>query len=319
MFCPEDRLPGEFLVYRRQFIYGILVFSALSVLYETIWSIKMKKMKAVVMSLVFVLLFCCVCSVHAESKMSLQIEGSTTVGPIADAFASQFKEKFPDLDITVKKTGSSDGAAALIDNRCDIAIMSRFMKPEEFKKAVGNNVMPVAHVVAIDGVCVVVHPSNPVKELSTEQVRDIYTGKIKNWKQVGGVDMPIVVISRDTSSGTYETFHKMVMDKKDMSSSVEYVNSNPQAHARVRNTREAIGYVGIGFLDKKVKAIKLDGVIPNRSTIASGIYPAARPLYMFTNGYPALGSMGHKFCCYYLTEIGQEIVEDKGFVPVTNY
>ena len=255
----------------------------------------------------------------AAQKQTLQIEGSTTVGPIADAFAEAFKTRYPNLDITVKKTGSGDGAAALVDGRCDIAIMSRFMKEKEYKKAVENGIFPVPHVVAMDGVCVVVHPSNPVKELTTRQVRDIYLGKITNWKQVGGPNIKIVAVSRDTSSGTFETFHGLVMNKEQMGPKVEYVNSNPQAHARVKTTIGAVGYVGIGFLDANVKAVKIDGIMPSRQTIATGQYPVARPLFMFTNGYPKLGSMTYKFCTFYLTEIGQEIIEAKGFIPVTNY
>jgi phosphate transport system substrate-binding protein len=251
---------------------------------------------------------------------TLQIEGSTTVGPIADAFAEYFKTIQPGLEITVNKTGSGNGAAALIDGRCDIATMSRFMKTdEEFKKAVEKGVTPVAHVVAMDGVCVIVHPSNPVKALKSDQVRDIYQGKIKNWKEVGGPDMPIVAVSRDTSSGTYECFHEMVMKKQDMASAVEYVNANPQAHARVSSTVGAIAYVGLGFVDAKVKALKIDGVEPTRQTIVSGAYPISRPLFLFTNGYPKLGSTIHKFVTFCLTEKGQELIEAKGFVPITNY
>jgi phosphate transport system substrate-binding protein len=253
------------------------------------------------------------------SAETLQLEGSTTVGPIADAFAEYFKSIYPDLQITVKKTGSGDGAAALLDGRCDIANMSRFMKQKEFANAVAKGIFPVAHVVAMDGVCVVVHPSNPVKKLTKAQVRNIYMGKIKNWNQVGGTNMPIVVVSRDTSSGTYETFHNLVMEKQEMAPHVEYVNANPQAHARVRTTRGAIGYVGLGFVDSNVKALEIDGIMPSRKTIATGVYPVTRPLYMFTNGYPRLGSMTHKFCTFYLTEKGQELIEEKGFVPLTNY
>jgi len=252
---------------------------------------------------------------HAET---LQIDGSTTVGPIADAFAEYFKSIQPDLAITVKKTGSGDGAAALIDGRCDIATMSRFMKTEEFQKAVGNNVLPVAHVVAMDGVCVVVHPSNPVKALTSAQVRDIYTGKISNSSQVGGSNTPIVVISRDTSSGTYETFESLVMKKQPMAAGVEYVNANPQAQSRVRTTAGAIAYVGLGFLEG-VKVLPIDGIMPTRQTVGNGTYPVARPLFLFTNGYPKLGSVAHRFVTFYLTEKGQELIEAKGFVPLTNY
>ncbi len=255
----------------------------------------------------------------AMAAEQLQIEGSTTVGPIADAFVNAFEKKYPDVKFTVKKTGSGDGAAALIDGRCDIAAMSRFMKSGEFKKAVDNGVTPVAHAVAMDGVCVIVHPSNPVSALTSEQIRSIYKGEVKNWKEVGGADMPIVVISRDTSSGTYETFHKLAMKKEAMGEGTEYVNSNPQAHKRVSTTQGAVAYVGLGFLDDKVKGLKVDGVMPSNSTVASGKYPISRPLFLFTNGYPKLGSMVFEFCTYHLTEDGQERVLEKGFVPVTNY
>jgi len=249
----------------------------------------------------------------------LQIDGSTTVGPIGDAFAEAFMGMYPSVSITVKKTGSGDGAAALVDGRCDIAMMSRFMKEQEFKTAVEKGIFPVAHVIAMDGICVVVHASNPVKELTTEQVRNIYLGKITNWKELGGPDRKIVPISRDTSSGTYETFHELVMKKEKMAANVEYVNANPQAHARVKSTEGAIGYVGLGFVDMNVKAVKIDGVMPSRQTIAQGKYPISRPLFLFTNGYPKLGSMIHLFCTFYLTEKGQEIIEAKGFIPVTAY
>ena len=275
-------------------------------------------MKNMIVNLTIVLTLALAPAARAEQQ-DLQIEGSTTVGPIADAFAEAFQQKYPDLDITVKKTGSGDGAAALADERCDIATMSRFMKVKEFKKAAEKEILPVAHAVAMDGVCVVVHPSNPVRDLTTEQVRDIYMGQITNWNQVGGPDSPIVAISHDTSSGTYETFHKLVMKKKKMASEVEYVSSNPQSHARVKTTKNAVGYVGIGFLDRQVKALKVDGVMPSQETIVSGLYPVARPLFMFTAGYPKLGSMTHKFCTFHLTEEGQDIVQAKGFVPVTSY
>jgi phosphate transport system substrate-binding protein len=269
---------------------------------------------------VALLVTACTAFVHAApGQAKLQIEGSTTVGPIADAFAEAFMAMRKDVSITVKKTGSGDGAAALVDSRCDIATMSRFMKAKEFKKAVEKDVFPIAHVVAMDGVCVIVHPSNSVEALTRDQVRSIYKGEITNWKELGGPDLPIVAISRDTSSGTYETFHKLVMKKEKMAEGVEYVNSNPQAHARVKTTVGAVGYVGLGFVDKNVKALKIDKVSPTRQTIATGVYSVSRPLFLFTNGYPKLGSVVHAFCTFHLTERGQEIVEAKGFVPVTDY
>jgi len=253
------------------------------------------------------------------AEKTLHVEGSTTVGPIADAFAEAFKKMYPDVTITVNKSGSGTGAAALVDSRCDIATMSRAMKEKEYKDAVGKGVFPFGHVVAMDGVCVIVHPSNPVSELTSAQVQDIYLGKVTNWKQLGGPDMKIIPVSRDTASGTYDTFDHFVMKQQKMAGHVEYVSTNPQAFARVKTTQGAIAYVGFGFVRRGVKAVNLDGVVPTRDTILSGQYPVSRPLFMYTNGYPPLGSIVQKFVSFHLTEKGQALVEEAGFVPVTRY
>lgn len=250
---------------------------------------------------------------------ALLVNGSTTVGPIADAFAEALMRKDPSLSITVKKTGSGDGAKALVDGLCDIATMSRFMKDKEYQAAVAKGFLPVAHAIAMDGVCVIVHPMNPVSGLTADQVRGIYAGRIANWKEVGGVDAPIVATTRDTSSGTYETFEGLIMKGEKMAAGVGTVGSNPEMHDSVATTPGAIGYVGLGFLDEKVKALPVNGIMPTKGTIATGVYPIARPLFLFTRGYPELGSAIHTFCTFYLTEEGQEIIEAKGFVPLTSY
>ncbi len=254
-----------------------------------------------------------------KEKQKVQIEGSTTVGPISQAFVQAFERMYDDVDITVKMTGSGDGIAALIDGKCQIANASRFIKESEMKKAVENGVMPVVHVVGMDGICVVVHPSNPVKNLTDKQIKKIYKGEITNWNELGGPDSKIVAITRDSSSGTFGVFSKLVMGGDKMVSGVETVAGNRQAHDRVATTKGAIGYVGMGFLDKKVKAVKVNDVMPTRRTVAQGGYLIARPLFMFTDGYPPLGSYVHKFVTFYLTERGQEIVEAEGFVPMTDY
>jgi len=274
----------------------------------------MKKMIMLMVAAVLVLAV----NVKAADK-TLQIEGSTTVGPIVDAFTEVFNKTYPDIKITVTKNGSGNGAAALTDKRCDIAMMSRFMKQEEFTASVDKGIMPVAHAIAMDGICVIVHPSNPVTELSIQQIHDIFIGKIKNWKELGGPDMSIVAVSRDTSSGTYETFDHFVMKKVKMDAGVEYVSSNPQVHTRIKTTAGSIGYIGIGFLDAEIKGLKVNGVMPSKETVANGTYPLSRPLFLFTNGYPELGSLSYNFCTFYLSEKGQEIIEAKGFVPVTHY
>ncbi len=247
------------------------------------------------------------------------VDGSTTVGPIAKAFAEYYMSKHPEVNITVSESGSGNGAKGLINGACDVADMSRFMKDGEFKAAVDKGIMPVAHVVAMDGLPIIVHPGNPVKGLTIEQVRDIYTGKITNWREVGGPDLKIVKVSRDTNSGTYETFETMVMQKEKIAADAEYVGSNGAVRQNVQSTPAAIGYAGLGFVDATVKALEINGIYPDKATVSSGRYPIARPLFMFTNGYPKLGTHLHAFVTLYLTQQGQDIIEDIGFVPVTYY
>jgi phosphate transport system substrate-binding protein len=258
-------------------------------------------------------------SAGKTEKTKIVIDGSTTVGPIAKAFAEYYMGKNSDVNITVSESGSGNGAKSLINGVCDIADMSRFMKDKEFVAAVENGVHPIAHVIAVDGLAIIVHPSNPVKGLTVDQVHDIYTGKITNWKELGGPDMKIVKISRDTNSGTYESFVNIVMHKDKIASDTEYVGSNGAARQRVQITKTAIAYVGLGFIDKTVKTLEINGIYPDPKTVSSGKYPIARPLFMFTNGYPKLGSHLHAFVTLYLTQKGQEIIEAIGFVPVTSY
>ncbi len=274
-------------------------------------------MKTFLVTLLGVFLVLNVAPLHAEKKIVL--DGSTTVGPIAKAFAEYYMGLHKDVNITVSESGSGNGAKSLINNVCDIANMSRFMKEKEFTAAAEKGIFPVAHVVALDGIAMIVHPSNPLKDITTDQIRDIYMGKITNWKQLGGPNMNIVMISRDTNSGTYETFKKLVMKKVKIVEGCEYVGSNGAVRGRIQSTPTAIGYVGLGFLDKTVKGLKVNGVYPSNKTIASGTYPIARPLFMFTNGYPKMGSVVYQFVTLYLTQKGQEIVKRIGFVPCTNY
>ncbi len=284
----------------------------------------MKKMKKIVTGLTVIALGT---GLAAAESTKLVLDGSTTVGPIAKAFAEYYMAKHKDVNVTVNESGSGNGVKSLINSSCDIANMSRFMKENEFLAAVEKGIMPVAHVVAMDGLPVLVHNSNPVKALTVKQIRDIYTGRITNWKDLGGADKTIVVISRDTSSGTYETFHKLVMThnvgdekiKEKIKGGAEYVGSNGAIRARVQSTPAAIGYAGLGFIDKTVKALEINGIYPTAQTVTSGSYPIARPLYMFTNGYPKLGSHVHAFVTLHLSEKGQEMIEDIGFVPVTKY
>ena len=252
-------------------------------------------------------------------ETKIVIDGSTTVGPIAKQFAQYYMEQHKGVNITVSESGSGNGAKSLINKACDIADMSRFMKDEEFKAAVDAGVMPVAHVVAVDGIAIVVHPGNPVKNLTVQQVREIYTGQITDWSQVGGPSTKIDKVSRDTNSGTYETFESLVMNKQKIVADTEYVGSNGAVRSRIQTTPAAIGYIGLGFVDRTVKALDIEGVTADADTVASGKYAVARPLFMFTNGYPKLGTHLHALVTLHLSKKGQEIIESIGFVPVTKY
>ena len=253
----------------------------------------------------------------AQAQDKLVMDGSTTVGPIAKAFAEYYMRQNPGVNITVSESGSGNGAKALLNGTCDIANLSRHLKDTERVAMEEKGVKPVAHVVAFDALPVIVHPSNPVKGLTIDQIRDIYTGKISNWKEIGGADLAIVVISRDSNSGTFETFKEMVLGKDaKICASAEYTGSNGAVRQRVQMTKGAIGYAGLGFVDSSIKALEVNGVAPNAENVINKTYPIARELFMFTNGDPKADSLCAKFLALASQEKGREIVEEIGFVPV---
>ena len=251
----------------------------------------------------------------AGDANQIVVDGSTTVGPIAKAFAEYYMEKNPDVNITVSESGSGNGAKSLINAACDVATMSRPMKNSEKKAAQDAGILPIETIVAMDGIAIAVHKSNPVADLTIEQIRDIYTGKIRHWSELGGPDEPIVVISRETNSGTYESFETLVMNKEKMDGKVEYVGSNGAIRQRVMSTTGAIGYVGLAFTEG-VKTVTVNGVEATPETVLSKEYAIARPLYMYTNGRPQLGTPLAGFMLLSATEEGKQIIEDTGFVPL---
>jgi phosphate transport system substrate-binding protein len=255
----------------------------------------------------------------AADANKIVVDGSTTVGPIAKAFAEYYMKLNPGVNITVSESGSGNGAKSLVNQSCQVATMSRLLKLNEYEAAVHSEVLPVVHVVALDGIAMIVHPGNPVGKLSLAQVMNIYTGKITNWKQLGGPNVPIVIISRDTNSGTYETFETRVLKGAKIAKNCEYVGSNGAARQRVQSTAAAIGYVGIGFIDNTVKALLIENIMPTPETVKDGSYPIARPLYMVTNDYPKMGSHLYRYVTLYLSKKGQDMIEEIGFIPVTSY
>ena len=257
----------------------------------------------------------CAAVAMAGDANTIVVDGSTTVGPIAKAFAEYYMGKHPGVNITVSESGSGNGAKSLINAACDVATMSRPMKPSETTAAQGAGVLPIENTIAMDGITVIVHPSNPVQGLTLDQLRGIYAGKIRNWKELGGPDQVIVVISRDTNSGTYESFNTLVMGKDKIAGNVEYVGSNGAIRQRVMTTEAAVGYVGLAFTEG-VKALTMNGVAATADTVTSQKYPISRALYMYTNGRPAEGSNLYNYVNLYRTADGRKIIEDSGFVPL---
>jgi phosphate transport system substrate-binding protein len=239
-------------------------------------------------------------------------EGSTTVLPIAQKAAEVFMNNNPGAEISVRGGGSGVGIASLIDGTCDIGDSSRSIKDAELDKAVTNGRSPKANVIAMDGICVIVHPSNSVSALSKRQIKDIYTGAISNWKQLGGSDEKIVVISRDSSSGTFEAFGTLVLDGVKVRADALMQASNQAVASTVSRTPGAIGYVGLGYLTSSVKAVDVDGVKASKETVLTGKYSIGRPLFMYTNGAPK--GLAKQFIDYILSPEGQKLVEEEGFV-----
>lgn len=240
------------------------------------------------------------------------VAGSTTVLPIAQKAAEVFMNSNPGADISVRGGGSGVGIASLIDGTCDIAGSSRPIKDTELDKAVTNGRSPKANVVAMDGICVIVNPSNTVEALTGKQVKDIYTGKISNWKEVGGSDEKIVVISRDSSSGTFEAFGELALKGGKVRPDALLQASNQAVASTVSRTPGAIGYVGLGYLTSSVKAVDIDGIKASKETVLTGKYAIGRPLFMYTNGAPK--GLAKQFIDYILSAEGQKLVEEEGFV-----
>lgn len=252
-------------------------------------------------------------AVYAEGNR-LVIQGSTTVLPIAQKCAEVFLQKNPEADITVRGGGSGTGIAALIDGICDIADSSRPIKDKELIKAIDRKIDPTAHVVAMDGIAVIVHPSNQVNEISLTQIKDIYTGRISNWSQLGGSHQKIVVVSRDVASGTYECFSKLALKKQRVRPDALLQASNMSVASTIKRTKGAIGYVGLGYLGSGVKALVVEGIEPSSETVLKNIYPISRPLFMYTDSKPK--GLVKDFIEFVLSVEGQEIVEEQGFIPL---
>jgi phosphate transport system substrate-binding protein len=244
----------------------------------------------------------------------LKIDGSTTVLPIAQKAAEVFMKKNPSAKVFVSGSGSGTGIKALIDGTTNIATSSREAKDKEVASAKEKGVALTAHKVALDGIVPVVHPSMKIADITTEQLRDIYNGKIKSWKDLGGPNRPISVVSRDTSSGTYEVWEEKILKGDKVDAGALLVASNGQAVQTVAQNKFAIGYIGIGYIDKSVKVLKVSGKAASANSVRDSSWPISRPLFMYTNGKPS-GTI-EKFIDFMLSKEGQKVVNEVKYVCI---
>jgi len=255
-----------------------------------------------------------------KSKITITVKGSDTVLPLAQAEAENYMKENKNAAVTIVGGGSGVGITALKDETTDIAMSSRPLKMEERVKFQNKKMELKEVVIANDALAVIVNPKNKVSQLTHQQLGDIFTGKVTNWKQVGGSDMKIVAYARETSSGTYEFFKEHVMDKKNYAATVLNMPATGAIVESIAKTEGAIGYVGLAYETKDVKQLAVsydDGktfVAPGVAAAQDGTYPVSRPLYFY---YDASKENSVKpFIDYILSETGQKIVADVGYVPL---
>lgn len=248
---------------------------------------------------------------------AVTVAGSTTVMPLVEASAEEFNKIQNEVRVSVTGGGSGVGIKNAAEGLADIAMASRQVKPDEIA-TYGDSF--VEYLVAYDAIAVVV--SQPIYEagvtdLSQEQVAAIYSGEVANWMDVGGPDERIYVVAREVGSGTRDTFNGMVMDSVEAETPgvTTYHGSNAEVKTAVTNSDKAIGYVGMNYVEGgALRAIAYDGVMPSAETIKDGTYPLSRALNLYTFGEP--GSDTEKFIDFILSDEGQNIVADSGFVPI---
>jgi phosphate transport system substrate-binding protein len=247
-----------------------------------------------------------------------KIKGSDTMLPLTQRFAEILQKQKPSLTISVIGGGSGVGLTSLIEGSCDIAMASRAAKFSEKQKISAKKQKLNELIVAQDAIAVIVNPKNGVSKLTRQQLEDIFTGKVTNWKDVGGKDMTIVAYSRETSSGTYEFFRENVLDKKNFSSKIMSMPATGAIMKSVAQTAGAIGYVGLAYLDKTVKPISVSYdngktyVAPSVKNAKNGTYPIVRPLYYY---YTDANSKSIKeFLNFVQSSAGKKIITEEGYI-----
>jgi phosphate transport system substrate-binding protein len=259
-------------------------------------------------------------------EKGIQVKGSDTMVNLVEAWAEKFIAMKPEVNMSVTGGGSGTGFAALLNATCDIAMASRMIEDKERETAKSNGIFPVEFKVGLDGLVVIAHSSNPVNGLTLDQIRDIFMANITDWKQVGGNESRIVILSRESNSGTHLFFKEQVLRKGNKKSREEFAPGAllmPSSQAIVNEVIQnphAIGYVGIGYLSPQLKGFQIEKspgsgfVKPAIENVAAGRYPISRPLFLYTNGEPT-GAV-KEFIDYALSAEGQAVVRELDFVPI---
>jgi phosphate transport system substrate-binding protein len=271
-------------------------------------------MKNYVRSLLAVILSFTLLTSCTSGKNSVNIAGSTTVLPIVQAAAETYMNEHPDVNITVRGGGTGIGIKSIINRVIDIGNASRKINVNE-EEMLKNNENLTETAIALDALCLIVNSTNPVDSITTEQLEAIYTGSLTNWRQLGGRDADIVIISRDISSGSYEIFNHKVLNSGKIINHAMMLASNNAVATTVANTPGAIGYVGLGFTSsEKVKTLKLDGIYPSATSVQNESYPLTRPLFMYTQ--KSADSDTEDFIDFLLSAAGQKIVVEQGYIRI---
>jgi phosphate transport system substrate-binding protein len=241
----------------------------------------------------------------------ITVAGSTTVQPLAEKLAEAFSAINKGVDITIQGGGSSVGVKSGGEGTVNIGTASRDITDDEKKQYPDMRVF----IIARDGIAVIANPGVSVSNLTKKQVADIFSGKITNWKDVGGADKPIVVVSREEGSGTRNAFEELVMGKNNpIVATAILQSSNGAVRTTVSTTPDAVGYLSFGYLDQSVKALSIEGVEATEANAASGKYPVVRPLIMLTKGDPAGATKA--WLDWILSPAGQKIVAKEGYIAV---
>jgi phosphate transport system substrate-binding protein len=256
-------------------------------------------------------------TLESKETSKVVIKGSTTILPITQIAIEEYPEaKTGKVTFSLDGSGSGNGIKAVLDGNCDIANSSRSMKKEELGMAKKKNIQIKEIPVAWDMILPIVNPKNPVSNLTMDQLKAIYDGSIKNWKEIDGkTDQKIVVITRESSSGTYEYWHEAVMKKTDIRADALQQASNGAIVSSVANNRKAIGYIGFGYADKSVKLVDVNGVAPTIQNAKSKKYPITRLLYMYVN-LNKYSDSTKNFVNFLLGPKGQAIVKKAGYLPL---